>query len=75
MILVRAMTAEGATVADIASITKLRNEFKVKLYQKSLRNTSEKRLRNALDACTDADASLKQSGKGYAPLERLICTL
>ena len=75
LMLVRAMTAEGATVAEIASVTKLRNEFRVKLYQKSLRNTSEKKLRRALDACTTADASLKQSAKGYAPLERLICTL
>lgn len=75
LMLVRAMTAEGATAADIASVTKLRNEFKVKLYQRSLRNTTEKRLRRALDACNLADASLKQSGKGYPPLERLICTL
>ena len=75
MMLVRAMTAEGATVADIATVTKLRNEFRVKLYQKSLRSTSEKKLRRALDACTTADASLKQSSKGYAPLEQLICTL
>ena len=75
LMLVRAMTAEGATVAEIAAVSKLRNEFRVKLYQKSLHNTSEKRLRRALDACTAADASLKQSGKGYDPLERLICTL
>ena len=77
LMLVRAMTAEGATTAEIATVSKLRNEYKVKIYQRSLRNTSEKRLRRALDACAVADASLKQSSssKGYAPLERLICTL
>ncbi|MBO5295538.1 MAG: hypothetical protein J6B71_09900, partial [Clostridia bacterium] len=63
-----------ATNAEISSLLKL-HEFKVSLYQKSLRNTSEKRLRRALDACTDADNSLKRSPKGYTALEKLICTL
>lgn len=74
MISVRTMTADGATNAEISSLLKL-HEFKVSLYQKSLRNTSEKRLRRALDACTDADNSLKRSPKGYTALEKLICTL
>lgn len=74
MLGVRAMTADGTPNAEIATALKL-HEFKVGLYQKSLRNTSEKRLRRALDACLAADASLKLSPQGYTALERLICTL
>lgn len=74
MVGVRAMTAEGRPTAEISSVLKL-HEFKVGLYQKSLRNTSSERLRRALDACLAADASLKLSPKGYTALERLICTL
>lgn len=74
MVSVRAMTAEGAPASEIASILKL-HEYKVGLYQKSLRNTSPERLRRALDACLTADAALKLSPKGYTALEQLICTL
>ncbi len=74
MIAVRAMTAEGVPSSEIASVLKL-HEFKVGLYQKSLRNTTEKRLQRALKACTEADASLKLSPQGYLPLELLICNL
>ncbi len=74
MVAVRAMQQEGTPAAEIASILKL-HEFKVGLYQKSLRQTSERRLLRALDACTDADRSLKSSSAGYAPLEELICKL
>ena len=75
MLAVRSMTAEGTPTAEIASALKMRSDFRVKLYQKSLRNTSEKRLRRALEACNAADSSLKLSPKGYTALERLICTL
>lgn len=74
MLAIRSMTAEGTPSAEIASALKL-HEFKVSLYQKSLRNTSEKRLQRALDACLAADASLKLSPQGYTALERLICTI
>ena len=74
MLSVQAMTSDGASPADIASILTIA-AFKVGLYQKSLRNTSERRLRRALDSCLAADASLKSSASGYAVLERLICSL
>ena len=74
MVNVRALSAEGHPAAEIASLLKL-HEFKVGLYQKSLRNTSPERLQRALDACLAADASLKLSPQGYTALERLICTL
>ena len=75
MITVQAMTAEGTPLPDICNAFKPPlHDFKVKLYQKSLRGTSKKRLMQLLDACADADAALKRSAKGYAPLEKLICT-
>ena len=74
MLAVRSMTNEGTPNAEIASTLKL-HEFKVGLYQKSLRASSEKRLNRALEACSDADAALKLSPQGYTALERLICSL
>ncbi len=74
MLAVRAMTNEGPPSSEIASVLKL-HEFKVGLYQKSLRNTTEKQLRRALEACTKADSTLKLSPQGYMPLELLICNL
>ena len=74
MIATQAMTADGASAAEIASVLNV-HTFKVGLYQKSLRQTNEKRLRRALDACAIADNALKGNTKGYGPLEKLICTL
>ena len=76
MISIRSMTADGVPTADISTAFKpALHEYKIGLYQKSLRNISEKRLRRALQACNEADAALKLSPKGYSALEHLICTL
>ena len=76
MIAVQAMTAEGLPAKEIGSAFRPPlHEYKIGLYQKSLRNTNKKRLRRALNACIAADAAIKSSAKGYAPLEKLICTL
>ena len=75
MIAVQAMTANGIPTTEIAAALKHKSDFKIKLYQRSLRNTTEKRLRRALDACNAADLSLKSSPQGYTALERLICSL
>ncbi len=74
MISVRTMTSEGIPTAEIASALKL-HEYKVGLYQKNLRNTTQERLLRALEACSSADRSLKLSPAGYEPLEELICRL
>ena len=71
---VRSMLADGASPKEIGTALKL-HEFKVGLYQKSLRQTSEKRLRRAIDSCVAADATLKLSPQGYTALERLICSI
>ena len=74
MIAVNAMCHEGAPNAQIASVLKL-HEFKVGLYRKCIAQFDGEKLSRALDACLDADRLLKLSPSGYAPLEKLICTL
>lgn len=80
MISVRAMTSEGSPASVIGATFKPPlHEFKVGLYQKSLRATSEKKLLQALESCNLADAELKElssksTSNPYAPLEKLICT-
>ncbi len=69
-----AMQADGATAQEIASALKL-HEYRVGLYQKSLRQAQQGRLRHALDACIAADAALKLSPQGYTALEKLICSI
>ena len=74
MAIIRAMTAEGAPISEICAAFKPAwHEYRVGLYQKSLRQISEKRLKNALDACLEADRALKLSPQGYTALEQLIC--
>ena len=71
---VQSLSAKGATVAEISSAMKL-HEFKVGLYQKSLRDISKDRMNEMLRLVVQADTDLKLSPKGYAVLERLICSL
>ena len=75
---IRAMQADGVPFQEIAAYFKQHfryHEYKVGLYQKSLRQTSEKRLRHAIDACVSADIALKRSPHGYASIEKLICSM
>lgn len=74
MIAIRAMTQEGVPNSEMGALLKL-HEFKVGLYQKSLRQIGDRRLERALEACTQADLSMKSSQAGYAPLEKLICQI
>ncbi|MBE6602627.1 MAG: DNA polymerase III subunit delta [Ruminococcaceae bacterium] len=74
MVTVRSMLGDGLPSSEIASLLKM-HEFKLGLYMKSLRNTTDEKMQKLMDACLSADFSLKRSGKGYEPLERLICTI
>lgn len=74
MEVISALWKEGTPPTEIASLTKI-HEFRVGLYLKSLNHTPAERLRRAIDACADADATLKLSPQGYTALERLICTV
>jgi DNA polymerase-3 subunit delta len=74
MKVVSSLTEEGVSQKEIASLLNI-HEFRVGLYQKSLRQISPERLKRALDACMLADSTLKLSPLEYAPLERLICSI
>jgi len=75
---IRAMQSDGVPFQEIVAYFKKNfryHEYKVGLYQKSLRQISEKRLRRAIKFCVDADTSLKRSPQGYTAIEKLICSI
>ena len=76
---IRAMEADGCPFQEIAAHFKQHfkyHEYKVGLYQKSLRQISEKRLHRAVEACIAADTAMKNSfSNGYLALEKLICSI
>lgn len=74
LVAVKSLQREGMTAGEIAALMKM-NEYRVKLYCSSAAGKSMKRLRRAVELCSDADLALKQSPQGYQALERLICTL
>lgn len=74
MLSVRLLTEEGKGADEIAAITKV-HSYKVGLYQKASAGIDDARLRRAIALCAEADAALKLSPQGYAPIERLVCGL
>ncbi|MBQ7173450.1 MAG: DNA polymerase III subunit delta [Clostridia bacterium] len=74
MVAIKSCMEEGLAKETIAKITRI-HEYRVGLYQKSLARVDQKQLHDLLNACLAADASLKSSDNGYAPLERLVCSL
>ena len=75
MIVVRALSADGVPTSEIASGFKI-HEYKVGLYQKSLRGISSERLKSMLNVCLETDVLLKRSQSGgYSALEKLICSI
>lgn len=76
LLAVKAMTADGAAVAEISRALNRMHEYKVGLYQRAAAAQSWERLRAAIALCGETDAALKSSFQsGYLPLERLICAL
>lgn len=69
-----ALQKSGLPVPSIAAAMKMK-EYPVKLYLRSLNNSSPERLRRAISACADADAALKLSPQGYTALEVLVCSV
>jgi DNA polymerase-3 subunit delta len=73
MLAVKTLADKGLSAPEIASALKM-NEYKLSRYQKSLRSMSTERVHALIRAAARADAEVKGSGKGYAPLEKLICS-
>lgn len=74
LIAVKAMLDEGNSTAEISSAFKM-NEYKVKMYVSGASGKSMKKLKRAIELCSEADAALKLSPQGYTAIERLICAL
>ena len=72
---VKALSEDGATLSEIGSILGIRSEYRVKLYLNAAAGKSRAKLRRAVELCSEADLSIKQSIGGYQPIERLICSL
>ena len=70
---VKVLCDKGYSTPEIAAELKM-NEYKLAKYQKSLRNVSTERMYATIRAAALADAELKSGAKGYAPLEKLICS-
>ncbi len=75
LLAVKALSSDGATLSEIMSIVGMKSEYQARLYVNAAAGKSLERLRRALELCSEADLALKQSAKGYLPIERLISGL
>ena len=75
MLTILVLTREGQTVAEISRRLKM-HEYRTTLYSKHAALLGESGLRHMLACCTQADDAMKSlSGKEYAVLEQLVCSL
>ncbi len=72
LVTVKALAEEGLQAGEIATVLK-KKDFWAKKYYAAASGKSMKRLKRALQLCSEADLSLKQQGfSGYLAIERLI---
>ena len=71
--MIKTLADKGFSAPEISAELRI-NEYKLARYLKSLRNTSAQRVQSMVRAAALADAELKSGAKGYAPLEKLICS-
>ncbi|MBE6693492.1 MAG: DNA polymerase III subunit delta [Ruminococcaceae bacterium] len=71
---VKVMADDGATVGEVAEALRM-HEYKAGLYLRQAKDMELSRLKAAVRSCDDADKALKLSAKGYAVIEKLICSL
>ena len=73
MLAIKLLTASGMPPAEIGKLLGKMHEYKVTLYQQSVKRLPEERLRTCLQMCADADRALKLSPIGYVEIEKLVC--
>ena len=72
LVIIKSLQEEGMQPGEIATLLKM-NEFRVKIYYSSAAGKSLKKLRRAVELCSAADLTLKQSSlPDYLVIERLI---
>lgn len=74
LISVKALQSEGLPTSEISASLKM-NEYKARLYLSGAGGKSMKKLRRAVELCSEADLALKLSPQGYLAIERFICSL
>ena len=75
MITVRTLGNSGLTNAEISAATKI-HEYRVGLYLRSAAGVEMSRLKQAVEACCQADSTLKSyASDGYGVIQKLICSL
>ena len=74
LVSVKALQEEGLPLGEIAATLKM-NDYKARLYGNGASGKSMKRLRRAVELCSEADLALKLSPQGYLAIERLVCSL
>ncbi len=74
LISIKSLCEQGIPQGEIARILKM-NEYKAKIYIGGASQRSMKRLRLAVELCSEADLALKLSPQGYIAIEKLICSL
>ena len=74
LIAVKSLQGEGLPTSEISAVLKM-NEYKARLYLTAAGGKSMKKLRRAVELCSEADLALKLSPQGYISIERLICSL
>jgi DNA polymerase III delta subunit len=73
MLAIKLMTESGMPPAEIGKVLGRMHEYKVGLYQQSVKRLPTERLRTCLEMCADADRSIKLSSSGYIEIEKLVC--
>ncbi|NLW74551.1 MAG: DNA polymerase III subunit delta [Clostridiales bacterium] len=74
LLIVRALSDEGLGAVDIARELNI-HEYRAKLYCTAVAGTTTDKISRMLGLCAEADAALKLSPTGYAPIELLVCSL
>ncbi len=74
MLTIRQLSDEGLRAPAIAQATRI-HEYRVGLYLSGVQQIPAERLREIVGRCAEADVAVKLSGRGYEPIERLICGL
>lgn len=73
MLMIKTLSDKGYSAPEIAAELKM-NDYKLGRYLKSLRSIPTERVHAIIRAAALADTELKSGAKGYAPLEKLICS-
>lgn len=75
LLMIKRLTSDGLSTADIAKAKYVKGEYQAKIYARGASKISFEDLHRKIKLCAEADRSIKNGySKDYSPLERLICS-